>query len=213
MKGFGIGLIFSFIIKIALRVFDVLMYIIADLLIYFGLWIPSLYMLITGGFMLFGNLDITVPSVPTVLFYVGLSLALIGSIIITVRNMILKPLKDHIKYRAVRKEYKRNQAELKRKEMYQKHPDKYFAKYEEEAPPLDHPVYNSTRKTRTTLPHKTYRSKQDPTLIIHEYDEKYIIYKDCGDHFYQIDEKKKLSGNPYDKKKSTANKKKGRKND
>ena len=199
MKGFGIGVIFSFIIKISLRVFDVLMYLIADLLIYFGLWIPSLYLLITGGFMLFGTLNVTVLSVYSVLFYAGLALSLIGSLIITVRNLIVKPIKEHIKYREVRREYRQNQAKLKKEEMYQKHPDKYFAKYEEEAPPLDHPVYNSTKKTRTSLPHKTYRSKQDPSLIIHEYEDKYVIYKDCGDHFYQLDEKEKLSSNKSNK--------------
>lgn len=213
MKGFGIGLVFSYIIKITLRVFDVLMYIIADLLVYFGLWIPSVYMLFTGGFMLFGKLDITTLSTASVLFYVGLSLALIGSLIITIRNLIVKPIKEHIKYREVRKEYKNNKAKLKRTELYQKHPDKYFAKYEDDAPPLDHPVYNSTRKNRTTPPHKTYRSKQDPTLIIHEYEDKYVIYKDCGDHFYQLDEKKKLSGNPYNKKNSTSKKNKRQKYD
>ena len=90
----GITAILAWVIKAIYHIVKVVLYIVAYLLLYFGLWIPAIYMLICGILMLTGGLDLAVLNSNTILFYIGLAITLTGSLIISIRNLIVKPIKQ-----------------------------------------------------------------------------------------------------------------------
>lgn len=209
MKGFGLGLILSTIVKFIFRFLELLFTIIASLLLYFGLWIPVLYLAITGIFMLLGGIDLNVLNTNTVLFYIGLVLSLIGSVVITIRHLIIKPLNEVIKTRQAKNELKKRRELLKEKKLYQKDPAKYFVKYEGGLPHPSHPVYyQSDRERREQTPPLVYRSNVDPSIIVHEYSSHFEVFREYPNgKIVKIDIKEKPQ-EIKDKKKSKWKKKK-----
>lgn len=191
MKGFGIGLILSALVKAIIKIIDALFTLIANLLLYFGLWIPFVYMLFACGLLIWGGLDLKVAGVERNLFYFGLSLALLGSLIITIRNLFVVPIKDFAKYKQAKRDYRKKQDEKKKQELYKKNPSKYFIKYEGAMPPKEHPVYGTSAKERDRIPPLIYRSNQDPRLIIHEFDDRFEIFREDNGRIYLIDTKSK----------------------
>ena len=105
IRGAGIGAGIVAILTIFWKIIKLVAEVIAKLVIYLGLWAPLLYlayggilMLIYKGFHMF-SMDTN-----SIIYFVGLILCLIISVIITIKNLILKPFKkifgrkDVIKY-------------------------------------------------------------------------------------------------------------------
>ena len=93
---FGIGGIFYYIIKSIIRFFNTLCYFLFDFLTFTGLYIPLLYS-IYSAFIFLAGLKLSPFSVDAMLFYIGLILSFVCSIIITVKKLIINPaskLKD-----------------------------------------------------------------------------------------------------------------------
>ena len=76
----GITAILAWVIKAIYKVVKVVLYCLAYILLYFGLWIPAIYMLICGILMLTGGLNLSIINANTILFYIGLAVTLIGSL-------------------------------------------------------------------------------------------------------------------------------------
>ena len=174
----GITAILAWVIKAIYHIVKVVLYIVAYLLLYFGLWIPAIYMLICGILMLTGGLDLAVLNSNTILFYIGLAITLTGSLIISIRNLIVKPVKQIAESNKAKRELQAKKDASKRQKMYEKNPEKYFRKYEGGMPHKSHPYYDPNISRKGFVPPKIYRSKNNPTILIHEYENHFKVFRD-----------------------------------
>lgn len=206
----GFAVILTGIVKAIYKVLEVVAIIILELLVYFGLWIPTVYMIITGICMLTGNLDLSQYNVSTIIFYIGLALCLLGSLVITIRHLIINPIGDIIEERKVKKQFKHNQELEKQRMMYENDPAKYYAKYEGQAPHPSHPVYRQDKNERKeNHPPLVYRSNVDPSIIVHEYKDYFEVYReDPHGNVARIDIREKLIEDGKTKKKKRKKDKK-----
>ena len=80
------------VIKLFFKLLAVIIKVLAALIIFFGLYIPLFYALF--GIILLATTDFSLGVVGTdqVLFYIGLGLCGVASIIISIRNLIVRPL-------------------------------------------------------------------------------------------------------------------------
>lgn len=204
----GFAVILTGIVRAIYKVLEVVAIIILELLVYFGLWIPTVYMIITGICMLTGNLDLSQYNVSTIIFYIGLALCLLGSLVITIRHLILNPISQIIDERKIKKEFKHNQEIEKQKMLYEKDPAKYYAKYEGQAPHPSHPVYRQDQKERReNMPPIVYRSNVNPSIIVHEYKDYFDVYReDSHGNVVRIDIREKLVEDNKTKKKNKRKK-------
>lgn len=183
---FGIIAILAWIGKAIYHIAKFLLTIIANLLFYFGLWIPAIYMIICGILMLTGSLDPTVLSTNTILFYIGLALTLIGSVIITVRNLIVKPIHQMLESGRAKRELKERKLAEKKQKLYEKNPVKYFKKYEGGMPHKSHPYYNPNISRKGFVPPKIYRSKNNPSIIVHEYANHFDVFQEYPNGSFRL---------------------------
>lgn len=142
--------------------------------------------------MLTGGLDLTVLNINTIIFYIGLALTLLGSLIITVRHLIIKPIRELMESEKAKRELRERKEEEKKQRMYENKPIKYFKKYEGGMPHKSHPYYDPNIDRKGFTPPKVYRSNKNPTIIIHEYSNHFKVFKEYpnGD-FKMIDVKDK----------------------
>ena len=94
IKGAGIGAGIVAILTFFWKVIKFVAEVIAKLIIYLGLWAPLLY-LAYGGILMLIYKDFHMFSMDTnsIIYFVGLILCLIISVIITIKNLIVKPFK------------------------------------------------------------------------------------------------------------------------
>ena len=207
MRLLGFGIFMTALMKTIMKVLQVISLILLNLIVYFGLWIPLIYMIISGILMLTGGLDLTVMNSNTVIFYCGLSLCFVGSIIITIRHLIVTPIKEMMDVSEARRKIK-DKADLEReKKLYHSDPGKYFIKYEGQMPHDSHPMYYQTKKERIkNPPPMIYRSNVDAKIIVHEYANHFEIFRDNHGKYERIDIREKPNEDP-NKKHSKAKKK------
>ncbi len=192
MKLLGFGVFMSALMKTIMTILHIIALIVVNLLVYFGLWIPLVYMIITGILMLGGGLDLAVLDTNTILFYCGLALCFAGSIVITIRHLIIMPLKDMMNISDAKKKIKEKKQLEKQRKLYMSDPAKYFIKYEGEMPHDSHPVYLQTKKERAnTLPPIVYRSNVDQSIIVHEYSNHFEVFREYNGKCTRIDIKEK----------------------
>lgn len=191
MKGFGLGLIISLIIKYLIKLINAAIYALASLLMYFGLIVPFFYMIFAISLMLWCGLDLRISGVDTNLFYFGLTLSLLCSIVISIKNIIIYPIKDYLNYKRAKEEYKRRKEIAKKRELFKQNPSKYYAKFPEEMPPPADPIYINKKSDRDKPRPLIYRSKVNSKIIIHEFPDKFEVYKDTKEGIVYIETKKK----------------------
>lgn len=192
--------------KTIYKIVKLVLVLIANILFYFGLWIPAIYLLICGILMLTGGLNISVLNTNTILFYVGLGLTLIGSLIITIRNLIVKPIRQVLESNRAKRELQMRKLEQKKQKMYEKNPIKYFKKYEGGMPHKSHPYYNPNIDRKGFTPPKVYRSRNNASIIVHEYPTHFNVFQEYknGD-FKLIDVKEKPQNFKESKKRNGKN--------
>ncbi len=205
---FGLTAILAWIIKAIYNIVKIFMYIIAHVLAYFGLWIPAVYMIICGILMLTTGLDIRVINVNSILFYIGLGLTLLGSLIISIRHMIITPIHQVIESEKAKKELRDRKESEKKQKLYERNPAKYFTKYEGGMPHKSHPVYDPEIDRKGFVPPDVYRSKNDPTIIIHEYSTHFKVFKEYSNGDVKLIDIKEKSFNKEDKKRHGKSKRK-----
>lgn len=189
---FKITAILFLVFKAIYKIVCAVLYVLAHILLYFGLWIPAIYMIIAGILMLTGGLDITTINVNSIIFYIGLALTLIGSLIITIRHLIIKPIRQMLESERAKRELWERKENEKKQRLYEKKPIKYFKKYEGGMPHKSHPYYDPNIDRKGFIPPKVYRSSKNPSIIIHEYSNHFKVFQEYpnGD-FKMIDVKDK----------------------
>lgn len=186
VKMLGALAILAWIVKAIYKIVKVALYCLANILLYFGLWIPAIYMVICGVLMLTGGINLSIVNVNTILFYVGLGMTLLGSVIISVRNLIVKPIRQMIESERAKKELAERKLEDKKQKLYEKNPIKYFKKYEGGMPHKSHPYYDQSISRKGFYPPKVYRSSNNPSIIIHEYRTHFKVFKEYPNGDFQM---------------------------
>lgn len=188
------------------------LYVLAHILVYFGLWIPAIYMFICGILMLTDNLDITVINANTIIFYIGLAVTLAGSLVISIRNLIIKPINQFLESERAKKELRDRKEADKRQKLYEKNPTKYFRKYEGGMPHKSHPYYDPNIDRKGFIPPKVYRSNNNPSIIIHEYSNHFKVFQEYSDGSYRLIDVKEIPLDFKEDGKKRHGKRKNRKN-
>ena len=203
---FKITAILFLVFKAIYKIVCAVLYVLAHILVYFGLWIPAIYMIIAGILMLTGGLDITTINVNSIIFYIGLALTLIGSLIITIRHLIIKPIRQMLESERAKRELWERKENEKKKRLYEKKPIKYFKKYEGGMPHKSHPYYDPNIDRKGFIPPKVYRSSKNPSIIIHEYSNHFKVFQEYPNGDYKmIDVKDKPQNTERHRRKKNRN--------
>lgn len=183
---FKITAILFLVFKAIYKIVCAILYVLAHILVYFGLWIPAVYMIIAGILMLAGGLDITTININSIIFYIGLALTLIGSLIITIRHLIIKPIRQMLESERAKRELWERKENEKKQRLYEKKPIKYFKKYEGGMPHKSHPYYDPNIDRKGFIPPKVYRSSKNPSIIIHEYSNHFKVFQEYPNGDYKM---------------------------
>lgn len=193
MKGLATSAVVIALIKSLLKLINVVFTIIARILILFGLWVPLVYSFAGVLTMLAFKVDPLAGGTYSYIFFIGLVLSLLISAIITFKTMLIRPIKELLDYRAVQKEYDRRKEDARKIDLYHKNPKKYFAMYGE-LPDKESAYYLKSKRTRGDITRiddipKIYRSENNKDIVIHEYKDRFEVFKDMGDSMVHIDTK------------------------
>lgn len=191
MKGLTLSASLITLLKGLIKLVNVIITIIARIMLLLGLWVPFFYIVISVILMLSFKTNILSMTGYKYLYIIGLILCIIISVIITVRNLLLKPIKELINYRKVQLEYDKRKAEAREKKLYEKNPKRYFAT-KGKLPDEDSEYYNKKGKITNIdeLP-KIYRSEINNDIIIHEYKDKFEVFLEKENEIVHIDTKKR----------------------
>lgn len=191
MKGLTLSASLITLLKGLIKLVNVIITIIARIMLLLGLWVPFFYIVISIILMLSFKTNILSMTGYNYLYIIGLILCIIISVIITIRNLLLKPIKELINYRKVQLEYDKRKAEAREKRLYEKNPKRYFAT-KGKLPDEDSEYYNKKGKVTNIdeLP-KIYRSEINNEIIIHEYKDKFEVFLEKENEIVHIDTKKR----------------------
>lgn len=191
MKGLTLSASLITLLKGLIKLVNVIITIIARIMLLLGLWVPFFYIVISIIIMLSFKTNILSMTGYNYLYIIGLILCIIISVIITIRNLLLKPIKELINYRKVQLEYDKRKAEAREKRLYEKNPKRYFAT-KGKLPDEESEYYNKKGKITNIdeLP-KIYRSEINNEIIIHEYKDKFEVFLEKENEIVHIDTKKR----------------------
>lgn len=191
MKGLTLSASLITLLKGLIKLVNVIITIIARIMLLLGLWVPFFYIVISVILMLSFKTNILSIEGYNYLYIIGMILCIIISVIITIRNLLLKPIKELINYRKVQLEYDKRKAEAREKKLYEKNPKRYFAT-KGKLPDEDSEYYNKKGKITNIdeLP-KIYRSEINNEIIIHEYKDKFEVFLEKENEIVHIDTKKR----------------------
>lgn len=191
MKGLTLSASLITLLKGLIKLVNVIITIIARIMLLLGLWVPFFYIVISIIIMLSFKTNILSMTGYNYLYIIGLILCIVISVIITIRNLLLKPIKELINYRKVQLEYDKRKAEAREKRLYEKNPKRYFAT-KGKLPDENSEYYNKKGKITNIdeLP-KIYRSEINSEIIIHEYKDKFEVFIEKENGIVHIDTKKR----------------------
>ncbi len=85
------GLVFA--IKILFWLFKIIVRAVGEIIVFFSLYIPGLYLLVGAFLSKFAGFDINAPGLDRTLFLIGIVLCVLCSLILTIRKLIITPFK------------------------------------------------------------------------------------------------------------------------
>ncbi len=180
-KGIVIGILIVFVLKLLMYAFKITTKVLAHIIVYFGLYIPFFYCIF--GLVLYGAFGLNFDSLNTntMLFFSGLGLSLLCSLIITLRNLVVRPIKSVFAYS---EDYRPTYREEERR-YYERHiaePSKRYynqASQERRKEDADGYIKREYRESDPRMP-IIYYSEREPELLIYEYDDRFEVFIDNG---------------------------------
>lgn len=156
--GVGIAVVAKIVITVIWQIIKVL----ANVIVYFGLYVPFFYFLLGGVFVALGAFSFGVVSINMVLFYVGLALCFGVSVGIFIRSYGRKPVSSIAAGSAAAVRAAARSRTRRSKE-------RVVADTEAEALPSTRPLF-------------IYYSEQNPQHLVHEYEDHFDVYLDDRVH-------------------------------
>lgn len=175
---FVLGVAILAVLKLACVVIWNVIKVLANVIVYFGLYVPFFYFLLGGVFVGIGAFSFGEVSINMILFYVGLALCFGVSICIFVRTYAKKPLRSVAEgsVRAVRTATRARKKQPQRRVV------------------ADTEAESSTAK----CPMLVYYSQEHPNELVHEFDDHFDVYYDDRVHpvsfLWRIDKPKNAEG-------------------
>ena len=150
------GLFFG--VKILYWILKAIVTLLGKILVFLGLYIPGLYLILGAILTKFSVFSFSVRDTRLNLFILGLILCVLCSLIIAIRNIVLKPFKTalHKFGEDAKKEFIDNRPKIKK-------PQTDKPRRHEEYYPL------------------VYRSQIYPDITVHEYEDRFELFRDTPD--------------------------------
>ncbi|MBQ2714427.1 MAG: hypothetical protein IJF76_02220 [Clostridia bacterium] len=148
-----------FVLKFIFWLLKCIVTVLGDFIIFFGLYIPGLYLIFGALLVRFSNFSFTTPSTDLNLFFMGLGLSVLCAVIITIRNLVVKPFKA-----VFGKTKEKTKENIKSRPRFKKSEDKPRRQEENNSP---YPLI--------------YRSEIYPEITVHEYEDRFDLYRDSDD--------------------------------
>lgn len=147
------GLFFG--VKILYWILKAIITLLGKILVFFGLYIPGVYLLLGAVLTKFSVFSFSVLDTRLNLFILGLILCVVCAIIISVRNLIVKPFATVVKNfgKDAKKEFVDNRPKIKKN------------------------AKDNPRREQTPYP-LVYRSQIYPDITVHEYEDRFDLYRD-----------------------------------
>lgn len=137
--------------------------VLANVIVYFGLYVPFFYFLLGCAFVGIGAFSFVTVSINMVLFYIGLALCFGVACCIFVRSYCKKPLRSVAEGSAAAVRAARGAHRPKRRRI--------VADTEAESASRERPMY-------------VYYSEENPMHLVHEYEDHFDVYYD--DHVHPV---------------------------
>ncbi len=186
MRKFLGGMAVVTIFKLIFYIVSTAIKLIANIMVFFGLYIPFFYLIYGEMLLLFTDFTIT-PYTPELGLYIfGLVLCLFCSVILSIRNLIVKPVKAifgrDTKYREepIRRppmRYRGGRYPSPRRYFHPPVRSREYGYYR-----IDSPREYIERLDSYYEKPEIYRSEMNPDLIIYEYMNRFDIYRHNGDY-------------------------------
>ena len=114
MSKLGLGAALAAIFSIIIKILKIIAEVLAKIIYYLGLWAPLLY-LAYGGILILSFKDFSMFGLDTnsIIYLVGFLLTIVISIIITIKNLIIRPFKKIFKRKDVIEYGKNDDVKLK----------------------------------------------------------------------------------------------------
>lgn len=170
-KGCFFGLILGSILKLLVGIFKGVIFVLSWSIVYLGLWVPFLYAIV--GLVLFFTVQFNPFEWTTwgQLYFAGFIASVVAALIITVRNIILKPLKS-VSDGYKNPVWKRNK-EKEEPVRETPRPSRVSAKREE--PEDEMPPIRKTPRAYEEAP-LVYESELEHGSIVHEYSDRFEVF-------------------------------------
>lgn len=184
--GCAFGLLFGSFIRLFVTLVEVVVRFLAGILVFFGLWIPFLYALV--GVVLFLTLKFN-PfdwGIEGQLFIAGFVASCVCSLVITVRNLIIKPVRSTVQgfvNPVWQKKAERENEELGRhnRKVRQPKPQERPAKrLDKESAAERHFATVTPAPTAATEKPEIYYSRLEDDLLVHEFSDRFELYRMIG---------------------------------
>lgn len=146
-----------FVIKILWWVLKSLVHVLGEIIVFFGLYVPGLYLLFGATLSKFAGFDMSAVGTNRTLFFWGLFLCLVCSVIITIRKLIIAPFKT----------------------VFGNFKSKTKNRIEKSRPHYDTPQ-QPRRMEQGKIP-LIYQSRTYPEITVHEYHDRFELFRDGGD--------------------------------
>lgn len=197
MRKFLGGMAMATILKLLFYTISTAIKLIANIMVFFGLYVPFFYLMYGELLILFAGFTIVPYNAEVGLFVFGLVISLFCSVIITVRNLIVNPVKAV--FGRNDKTYK-----VKYKERLRPSMDYHGGAFPRPrrryiAPPRRSEQYgyltiDSPREYMNRLDSfyerpDVYRSEINPSIIVYEYHDRFDLYRHNGNRLEFIESK------------------------
>ena len=146
-----------FVIKILWWILKSLVHVLGEIIVFFGLYVPGLYLLFGAALSKFLGFNMTVASTNRTLFFWGLFLCLVCAVIITIRKLIIMPFKKVFG----------NFKDKTKKQIEDSKP-----RYDRQDPPRRQPLKDGPL---------VYQSRKYPEITVHEYPDRFELFRDFHD--------------------------------
>lgn len=149
-----------FVLKILWWILKSVVHVLGEIIVFFGLYVPGLYLIFGATLSKFTGFDLTIASVDRTLFFWGLFLCLVCSAIITIRKLIIAPFKTA---------FSNFRSRTKKRVVGSK--PQYAPSYDNDKP----------RRDTNYIAPLVYRSRTYPEITVHEYPDRFELFRDSGD--------------------------------
>lgn len=159
-----------FLVKILFWLFRVIVRALGEIIVFFALYIPGLYLILGAILSKYAGFNITIDGLDRTLYLIGMVACFICSIIITVRKLVLTPIKTV--FSGIGKRTKKE---------FDSRPE-----FREEEKRVSRSVSNNGYPLE-------YRSKLYPEIKVREWSDRFELYVDDGEgeKFYKVEYKNK----------------------